>query len=45
MEVKSMTVLTTMLIIIVIADWFYTKKLLLPVYEKEFGKLKKKLYK
>jgi len=44
MEVKSMTVLTTMLIIIGIADWFYTKKLLLPVYENEFGKLKK-LYK
>jgi len=40
MEVKSMTVLTTMLIVFGIANWFYNKKLLLPVYEKEFSKVK-----
>ena len=40
MEAKSMSVLTTILVIFGLANWFYTKKLLVPVYENRFDKLK-----
>jgi hypothetical protein len=42
-EVKSMTVLTTILIVFGIANWFYTKNLLLPVHQKEYEYIKNKV--
>jgi len=42
-EIKSMTVLTTILIVFGIANWFYNKNLLLPVYKKEYEYIKNKV--
>lgn len=39
-EVKSMTVLTTILTVFGIANWFYNKNLLLPVYKKKYEYIK-----
>jgi hypothetical protein len=43
MEARSMTVLTTILIIFGLANWFYNKNLLLPVYKKEYEYIKNKV--
>ena len=43
MEARSMTVLTTILIVFGLANWFYKKKLLLPVQEKEYEYIKNKV--
>jgi hypothetical protein len=43
MEARSMTVLTTILIVLGLANWFYNKKLLVPVYEKKYETLKNKV--
>jgi len=43
MEMKSMTVLTAMLIVFGIANWFYNKNLLLPEYKKDYEILKNKV--
>lgn len=42
-ETRSITVLSMMLVIFGIANWFYNKKLLGPVYEKKYETLKNKV--